>query len=224
MKIASTLALATIVGIAASANAQITAVTNLPGAFIDISGTGTSLGLTNSDDSTRSFTAAHGNRIMAAGTAFASTNGLVGAAANSSFTNGTAASTALGTYCVFWDDLHTRSGEIYVQNLSDRTIVQWNNVQHFSTSPSTVTFQLQIFDEGGPVLAQCIYQDIDFGDGNSFGASATLGVHALDGSDAQFSMNTTSIQDGSIVSYVIPAPSAVAGLGLVGLAGLRRRR
>ncbi len=224
MKIASTLALATIVGVAASANAQITAVTNVPGAFIDISATGTSLGLTGVDDATASFTATHGNRIMAAGSAFASTNGLVGVVANSGFTNGTTASTAIGTYAVYWDDLHTRTGEIFVQNLSDRTIVQWNNVQHFSTSPSTVTFQLQIFDEGGPVLAQCIYQDIDFGDANSFGASATMGVHALDDSSTEFSMNTASIQDGSIISYVVPAPSAVAGLGLVGLAGLRRRR
>lgn len=224
MKNMNLVALLSAAGIAAIANAQITAVTNVPGAFIDISGTGTSLGLTGVDDATASFTAAHGNRIMAAGAAFASTNGLVGAVANSGFTNGTTASTAVGTYAVYWDDLHTRSGEIYVENLSDRTIIQWNNVQHFVTSPSTVTFQLQIFDEGGPVLAQCIYQDIDFGDTNSFGASATLGVHALDNSVTEFSMNTASIQSGSIVSYVVPAPGAAAFLGLAGLAGIRRRR
>ena len=219
------LALVGIVGTAAIANAQVTAVTNIAGTFIDISSTGTSLGASNQDDAAFSISATHGNRILAAGNIFASTNGLVSSAASTAFTNNPVASTANGTYCVFWDDLIFRGpGDMYVQNLADRTIIQWNAVQHFSSSPSTATFQLQIFDEGGPVLAQMLYSDIDFGDSSSFGASATIGAHLADNSVTEFSMNNASIQDGSVVSFVVPAPGAAAAMGLSAVAGLRRRR
>lgn len=212
-------------GIAASAaSAQISIVNSIPGAFIDISGTGTNLGL-EGDDSATSFTAAHGNIVLPSGTVFVSTNGLVTNVANTGFTN---TAMPLGTgfgYAPLWDDFRTDSGggDIFVQNFADRTIIQFNNLRTFATPGTDLgTWQIQIFSSG-PVLAQYIYQDVTFGNASDNGGSGTIGAEAADGSFAQWSFNTASIQAGTVLS-VVPTPGAAAMLGLGGLVALRRRR
>jgi hypothetical protein len=214
------------VGIAASAaSAQLSIVSNIPGAFIDISGTGTNLNL-EGDDSAASFTANHGNVVMAAGSISVSTNGLVTAAANTGFSNTAMPLATSFGYAPLWDDFRTDSGggDIFVQNFADRTIVQFNNLRTFATPGTDLgTWQLQIFSSG-PVLAQYVYQDVIFGNASDNGGSGTVGVEAADGTFAQWSFNTPSIQGGMVLSVVIPAPGTAALLGLGGLVAIRRRR
>lgn len=221
------LAVLSVLGLAASAaNAQLSIVNNLPGAFIDISGTGTNLNV-EGDDTGTLFAATHGNSIHPAGNLFVQTNGTATNSAFTSFSNSALPfAGAVYGYAPFWDDFRTDlgGGDIFAQNLADRTIIQWNNVRTFA-GPGTDfgTFQLQIFS-AGPVLAQFAYQDVIFGNASDNGGSATIGVEALNGSVAQWSLNTPGAVTAGTVLSVIPTPGAAALLGLGGLAAIRRRR
>lgn len=217
---------------ASAAQAQLSIVSNLPGSFMDISGTGTNLNI-EGDDVSGTFAATHGNIVLPVGNILPSTNGTVTSPAQNGFTNQTLSGTSSAGYYPFWDDMRTDfgGGDIFAQNFADRTIVQWNNMILFgATNPPTDfgTFQLQIFSSG-PVLAQFIYQDVVFGatpPGHDNGASATIGA-VQSGTAPRFfalhSFNVASIQNGSVLS-VIPAPGAAALLGLGGLVAARRRR
>jgi hypothetical protein len=113
--------------------------------------------------------------------------------------------------------------------MGDRFIIQWNNVTSFTTpvpAENRGTFQVQIFDAAGPALAQFLYLDVDWGNGTSGGLGATIGAvgaGATPRAFAQFSHNTATIQPGVVVS-IVPAPGAIALLGLGGLVATRRRR
>lgn len=49
----------------------------------------------------------------------------------------------------FWDDLNPSvAGDIYVQQLSDRVIVQYQEVKHFAESEGNYTFQVVLFADG----------------------------------------------------------------------------
>jgi hypothetical protein len=212
--------------LAVSAMAQISIVDNLPGAFIDISGTGTNLAV-EGDDINGTFAATHGNSILPVGNLLPSTNGTVTSPATNGFTNGTLSGTSNAGYYPLWDDFRTDSGggDIFAQNLADRTIIQWNNLRTFDAPGTDLgTWQLQIFSSG-PILAQYLYSDVGFGNANSNGGSATIGAVQTGTSPRQFaqwSFNVASIQSGSILS-VIPEPASAMLLALGGLALLRRR-
>jgi hypothetical protein len=221
-------ALLAIVGTAlatSAASAQLTIVNNIPGAFVDISGTGTNLGL-ETDDGALSFNATHGNLIVAAGPLFIGTNGQATNVSNTAFTNAAMPYPTGFGYAPLWDDFRTDSGggDIFFQNNADRTIVQWNNLRTFATPGTDLgTWQLQIFSSG-PILAQYIYQDVIFGNASDNGGSGTIGVEAADGTFAQWSFNTASIQNGTVLTVLVPAPGAACLLGLGGLVACRRRR
>lgn len=210
---------------ASAASAQISIVNSVPGTFIDISGTGTNLGL-EADDGAASFSATHGNSVLPAGLVFVGSNGQVTNVSNTGFTNAPMPYGSGFGYAPLWDDFRTDSGggDIFWQNFADRTIVQFNNLRTFAAPGTDLgTWQLQIFSSG-PVLAQYIYQDVIFGNVSDNGGSATIGAEAVDGTFAEWSFNVASISNGTVLSVVVPAPGAAALLGIGSLVALRRRR
>jgi MYXO-CTERM domain-containing protein len=211
---------------ATAANAQYAIVNSMPGAFIDISGTGTDLNL-NADDSTVAFNSTIGNAILAAGALRVSSNGNVQAGTTNSAFSNVALPAAGFTNAMFpyWDDMRTDNtgGDVFAQNLADRTIIQWNNIGTFAGGSGTGTFQVQIFNGSSGILAQFIYVDVEFGGAADFGGSATIGVQTP-AAFAQWSFNQPdAVRNGTILT-VTPAPSALALLGLGGLVASRRRR
>jgi hypothetical protein len=172
---------------------------------------------------------ATGNIILPAGNGFVGSNGMLTISSVTTFTNAALSGASVRGYYPFWDDLRSDNagpppGTIYYANLPGVTIVQWNNIGTFAGGTGTGTFQIQIFDGSSGVLAQYIYPDVDFGGTGSFAASATIGAVAdVANGFAQWSFNTASIQNGSVLT-ILPAPGSLALLGLGGLLAGRRRR
>jgi hypothetical protein len=183
---------------------------SVPGTWVDISGTGTALNL--ADDGEINIPTTVGNALLAAGTARVGSNGAVrfgGPGTELAF--GNAAIPSSGAFGLtsqvampFWDDFNTVSGtvgNIYWQEIGDTLIVQWANVGFFGgLATDRATFQLQVF-KGGPVVAQYLYQDVG-GVRAANGASATIGYQAggVAGNDVQWSFNTASIANGTVLS------------------------
>lgn len=216
--------------------------TSVGGSFTDISTSGTALGLT--DDGEANIAMTISNAVFAAGSIRVGNNGGVGfglAAGDLSFSNvalpGTGglsglfgASPAKQTLLPYWDDIDADTGNVYWQESGGVLIVQWNDRPHFSNSADHATFQLKVFNTGGPAYAQFIYSSIGT---SSFlgGASATVGYTdgtsgANGGSNLQWSFNTAgAVADGMVVSLVdvVPEPASLAALSL-GLLFLKRRK
>lgn len=214
-----------------TASAQLNIVDNIAGNWIDISGTGTPLSL--SDDGEVDFVTGVGNAVLAAGTTSIGSNGAVRfAGTNQSLSFSNAAIPASGLFGLeqalapFWDDVNTSggtNGQIYAQDVGGVYVVQWEGVDFFGGDLDTATFQLQVHSSG-PALAQFLYMDIEDVRANG-GESATIGYQAGGiQNDVQWSFNTAgSVSNGTVLSLV-PAPSAAVLLGLGGLAATRRRR
>ena len=214
--------------IASVAGAQLTIVDNLPGAWIDVSGTGTPLNL--SDDGEVDIATTVGNSLLAAGVARVGSNGAVrfaGTGQSLSWTNATIPSTNMfsgdQSLAVFWDDFNTSSGSngnIYWEEVGGTLVIQWQAAGFYGTT-DTATLQMQIHSAPGP-YAQFIYQDVGQTRPDN-GGSATIGYQAGGiENDVQWSYNTTgAVQDGTVLS-LIPEPASLALLALGALA-LRRR-
>ncbi len=221
---------------AASADAQVTIVDDRAGMFIDISATGTALGL--SDDGEANITTTVGNALFPAGTVRVGNNGGIGAvdlgdtsnlfAGNQELPSGLPFDGAENVLVPLWDDWDDESGDVYFQEIGDTLIVQWENRDRFGNDDAaTATFQLQLF---GTVVdglaAQYLYPDTEVGDVNEgFGASATVGVVSSLGV-SQWSFNEAVIDNGTVLSVVVVPEPATASVGLLALGGLlvRRRR
>jgi hypothetical protein len=221
-----------VAGLAAAGQAQVQIVNNLPGSFTDISATGTYYNL--GDDSTQTLTTAVGNAAFPAGSITIANNGFVGwlAGGMGNFSNTSlpaAVNAGAPSLFVLWDDLITNADQappgVYVKEDPGVLTIQWHQLQHFSSSPSTVTFQMKVFGSG-PILAQMLYQDVNFGNTSyDAGASATVGYQDGAGGAVQWSFNQPVIADGTVLSVVpVPAPGAAAVLGLGGVMLRRRRR
>jgi hypothetical protein len=182
----------------------------LPGAWIDISGTGTPLDL--ADDGEADIATTVGNALLAAGTARVGSNGGVrfgGTGLNLGVTNGAlpvsgAFSLTSQSLLPFWDDFNTANGtigNIFWQEIGNTLIIQWDNAGFFNTPAGDIaTFQIQVF-QGGPVVAQYLYQDIE-GLRAASGASATIGHQSggIAGNDVQWSFNSASVVNGTVLS------------------------
>ncbi|MEZ6014084.1 MAG: hypothetical protein R3F49_03145 [Planctomycetota bacterium] len=180
-----------------------------PGTWVDISGTGTPLSLT--DDGEADIPTTVSNGLFAAGFARVGSNGGVrfgGAGLDLGFSNvaipSTNAFSGDQTLLPFWDDVNTSSGtigEIFWQEIGGTLIVQWNNVGFYQDAVNTATWQLQVHSSG-PIFAQFLYQDIE-GPRAAGGSSATIGYQggAISG-DAPWSFNTTSVSNGTVLSLV----------------------
>ncbi|MEZ6017013.1 MAG: hypothetical protein R3F49_17980 [Planctomycetota bacterium] len=224
--------------LAPMAAAQLTIVSNLPGSFVDISGTGTPLSLT--DDGAVDINTTIGNSLLSAGVVRVGSNGAVrfdGPGQTLGYTNANIPSAnAFGldsqVLMGFWDDLDSDSGlygEIYWQETQGRLIVQWQAVAFFngSATSDTVTFQIQVPANGGNVVAQFLYQDVASvrADG---GGSATIGYQAgsaANQNDVEWSFNTpNAVANGDVLSLVmgpgiVGTPYCTANVNSTGAAG-----
>jgi len=202
---------------------SLTIVDNIPGTWIDISGTGTPLGL--ADDAEVDITTTISNALFAAGTVRVGSNGGIrfdGAGQDLGITNGSLPNAgAFGlsgqSLLGFWDDLDSDSGlygDIYYQDIQGRLIVQWQTVAFFNGSPTadTVTFQIQVPANAGSVMAQFLYQDVLQPRANG-GGSATIGYQAgspTHQNDFEWSFNIPgSVTNGDVLSVIVGA----GGLG-----------
>ena len=113
---------------------QLVIVDNLPGAFIDISGSSTPLGL-GDDDEVVVEGSSVGNMVLPTSSVVVANNGGVGfrdpsildlEPTNQPIPSGSAFGGAQATL-VFWDDIDDKTGDVYFVQLADRTIIQWND-------------------------------------------------------------------------------------------------
>ena len=207
-----------------------TATNEVPFAFVDISATGTRV-LDNVDDQTVG--AAIGFDFNFYGTTFdnlfISSNGILTfGAGNSQFGNvnlATASPTGNGpTIAPAWDDWVTNDGDaIYYQTVgavgSRQFIVQWNDIGTFGGSPGRVTFEALLFEASNNILFQ--YLDMDTGsEGDSAGASATVGIRNTDGhlngQNLQWSFNQAVLREGEAIlisPQAVPEPTSLLLLG-----------
>lgn len=145
---------------------------------------------------------------------FASTNGLLSfggatvAHVNQTLTAPISPNLALAA--VLWDDWLTfasTADAVYHETLgapgARRFIVQWHVVQHYPASPSTVTFQAVLHEEGGAIEYR--YLDAGTQDAGSAGASATVGIRDVSGDangrNLQWSHDEAVIADGSAIRF-----------------------
>lgn len=181
-------------------------------AFVDISSTGTSLGL--DDDGEATITTTVGNAIFPAGSVTVGNNGAVVAGAGVAIDyvneNLPTADYAAQALLPFWDDIDDNTGDVYWQETTiggiNSLIIQWNARPHFN-NVGEGTFQVQLFDSG-PVLARYAYQDVEFGDvAFDGGASATIGYQASSTSGMEFSFNTASVSNGDVIDILDLPPT-----------------
>jgi len=225
--------------VAGAAFAQLSIVNNIGGTFVDISGTGTNLAL--SDDGEANITSTVGNFVFAAGAVRVGNNGGIGfgnTTGNVGFTNaalpGTGGVSGMysdggnpQTLVPFWDDWDSDTGGVFWQEIAGVLYIQWNDRPHFSNTADHATMQVQVFSTG-PVYAQYLYQEIE-GPSWGGGAGATIGYldgasGANSGNNIQWSFNTASVSNGTVLS-IVPEPGTYVALASgLGLLLLRRKR
>ncbi len=122
-------------------------------------------------------------------TLYLSSNGLISFGGNTSSAQNTDLSwnPTARTISPLWDDWISTNGNAMIlakvddtngDGAADRLILEWNKVQGYASSPSTVTFQaiLQLNTGSTPGEITFNYPDIDSGDYRSNGGSATVGL------------------------------------------------
>ena len=180
-----------------------------PGSWIEISGTGTPLNLT--DDGEVDIPTTVGNSLFLAGMARVGSNGGVrfaGTGLELGFTNAeipsASAFSGQQTLLPFWDDVNTVGGtvgNVYWQEVGSTLVVQWDNVGFFNDAVNRATFQLQVHATGD-VPAQFVYRDVTSARADR-GGSATIGYQGgLVGGNAPYSFNTQSVGNGTVLSLV----------------------
>ncbi|MEZ6014427.1 MAG: hypothetical protein R3F49_04885 [Planctomycetota bacterium] len=178
------------------------------GTYIDISSTGTPLSLSNEGFALHTTNVR--NHIVTDGDIAIGSNGGIRLVAPSNALGPvneplpSVVAFGLGQALLpFWDDIDTAGGtrgQIYLQELPDRLIVQWERVGfHGAALQARATFQVQVFDQRD-LAAQYLYRDIE-GARAARGASATIGYQRDGGQGSlQFSHNTASIHNGTVLS------------------------
>jgi len=110
---------------------------------------------------------------------------------------------------VLWDDwVFSAPGDgAYYETRGEpgqrRFILEWHIAYGFGPSPSSVTFEVTLFEGANKILLQ--YEDVDSGDWRSNGASATVGLQDtsghLNGRVLQWSFNQPVIADGEAILF-----------------------
>ncbi|MEL6967522.1 MAG: DUF4347 domain-containing protein, partial [Pseudomonadota bacterium] len=181
--------------------------------FIDISGTGTALGLT--DEQTTQQPIGFDFDFFGTGYSdlFVHDNGFVtfGSGIGNAFNNADMSTgTALGgrpAIAAMWDDLDTgAAGEVYTQTLGTpgnrQMIIQWDDVPIWNQGTTdNGTFQIILSEATGEIRVN--YQDVDFiNTANDDGASATIAIQDGVGTGVQHAFATPgSITSGSSVVF-----------------------
>jgi subtilisin family serine protease len=179
---------------------------NDPTKFVDISATGTALGL--GDDGEANIVTSVGNDLIPAGTFTVGNNGVLagGGGVNVDYVNDALPTADFDLALLpFWDDIDSDTGDVYWQELQiggiDALVVQWHQRPHYSNT-GAATFQVQIFDSG-PVAARFVYPDVDFGNSLfNFGASATIGFQADSSTAYQYSFNSAVLANNDVLDLV----------------------
>ena len=184
-----------------------------PFAFIDISATGTALGLTDDSEANVAMpfsftyfgvTSADVRIGNNGGILFGVTTGELG------FTNAAlpVATPALAIL-PYWDDLDEESGNVYWETQgvapNRQFIVEWFNRPHFpGPGVGAATFEVILFEGSNEILFQ--YLDTNFGNATlDFGVSATAGLN-LDATTAnQYSFNTPVLTDNKAIRWTLGA-------------------
>jgi serine protease AprX len=157
--------------------------------WVEISGTGTSLGL--SDDGEAAVTMPFSNETFSTGDVQVGNNGGIGFGGDLYLPHNNApipASTPFGgmqALFPFWDDLDSDTGDVYYETIGaapDRTfVVEWYNRPHYPGDSvldgDEATLQVQVFETPTDgVYAQFLYLDTDFDDPRyDDGAAASIG-------------------------------------------------
>lgn len=179
-----------------------------PAGFVDISGVGTNLNLT--DDSEVAidplpFSVFFQGQLMTnmtignnGGLVLGSTTAQVGTFANFN----TAVNGTLGAWL---DDLDDETGDVYaaVVGTSPNSVlvIQWDNSNNWPAGSGTVTFQIQIEEATGEIYY--VYDDVIFGDSpaDDFGGNADIGIS---GANQDYTISTSSqtyLQNNSCVHF-----------------------
>ena len=124
-------------------------------------------------------------------TLFASTNGLITFGSGNTSASNTNLTTKpnQATLAPLWDDWINMTGQVMIlgryddlnaDGVLDRLIIEWNNVQGATTSPSAVTFQAILQLNTGTTPGEVIFNYVDLISGNfrNNGGSATVGIKA----------------------------------------------
>ena len=146
--------------------------------------------------------------------------------------------TTAPTLAVLWDDwIANRTGQgagVYryqetIGGVGHRQFIsQWNVVDHYTSSPSTVTFQAVLFEGSNDILFR--YQDVLTGEiDTTNGGSATVGIQDTNGQNnnrvTQWSYNAPVIRDGEAILFttrtIVPEASTAITFGsLLSMGGL----
>jgi hypothetical protein len=114
----------------------------------------------------------------------------------------------------YWDDLDPgrNGGGVYYDVIGSAPhrefVIEWRNVGHFSGG-NTGSFQVVLFEDTSDILFN--YQDVDFGNANSFGKSATVGVQVSQTRAFQFTLNEANLSNSMALRFTkaqSPIPSA----------------
>lgn len=210
---ASVITVAVLAGASSAYGQQLRIVTNIPGAFEDISDRPP---LEIGDDGEVVISASPGDFVFPFGGAVVANNGGVGfgvlpdtnLAPDNEPIPSLAAFGGGQAVLAYWDDLDDKDGDVYVSDDTGDLIVQWDN--RGLGAGGTVRFQLKIFQNEGPygVVAQIIFDDVQQA-AAAGGAGATIGYQ--DGGagfgDFQWSFNTAdTVTNGLVLTFVIPEP------------------
>jgi subtilisin family serine protease len=117
--------------------------------------------------------------------------------------NGPLPTASAGTLIApFWDDLWWPNVYYEVRGTAPNRvlILEWQNAQHYPSSPGGVTFEALLYEATGEMVFQ--YLDTSFSNSSyDGGASATVGIQG-DGTQAvQYSYNSPSLYDGLAIRF-----------------------
>ncbi|MCB9134574.1 MAG: proprotein convertase P-domain-containing protein [Anaerolineales bacterium] len=110
----------------------------------------------------------------------------------------------------FWDDVDADTGNVYYETQGTapnrQFIIEWYDRPHYSNTPGHTTFELILFESTNEILFN--YLDVDFQDPTyDFGASATVGLNENASSALQYSYNTASLSDNFAILFTANTPA-----------------
>ncbi len=100
----------------------------------------------------------------------------------------------------FWENLGSSSGHVYIDTIGNapnrQFIVQWHHRPYIVNTGSTVTFQVIFYENS--LNIDFVYYDVFFNSAqHNYGKSATIGINQNGGNALQYSYNTPSILTGA---------------------------
>ena len=205
-------------------------------AFADISGTGTALGYASdsSDDEIKGVTMPFAFSFYGASSdkLCVSNNGLIFFGVSDPCPTGGSTIPWFGNVALptanlpnpailpFWDDFGNGPGDVYyaTQGVAParKFIVQWNNIQHYSSTPQRATFEVVLDEATGNVSFE--YLATLFGNPSyDNGISATVGLQSGPTVANQYSFNTASLSAGKSIVWTSGAATVLTANASVSL-------